>query len=365
MGKCLKNIAFIILIMGLMCVKCFAITDNGAMLEQYLENAPEGFEFSSEDVSDYAELKDKIDFDGVVNHIMQLVKSELKNCIGLFVSVSVIVLLFSVLDSFEFNSVKTLRNIVLSIISIAVLTVCFATIKSNIDIIKKSVESMNVFTTAAVPVVGAFCIAGGEAFSSAIFSTAVSFSSSVFEYVAQNVLLPLIILYLSFGIIGNLSDRYNIISADNYIKRFIKWAIGIFAGIFTFSISLQSFLSHSSDTLVKRSVKTAVGSFIPVVGSTLSGGIDSMFTLAANSKTSFAILGIVIILFIFLPPIIGNVCYGMVISAAKALAAFLRVTKVEKTLGIIADTFFLLAGICSTCVYMVIMSFLLICINIV
>ncbi len=364
MGKCIKNIALLVIILGIMCVKCFATTDESELLEQYLENAPQQFEFSEDELSDYSNLYEKINFEGILADIFQLLKTQLKNCIGLFVTVSVIVLLFAVLDSFDFNTVKSLRNIAASIISVTVLSICFATIKSNIDVIKESVESMKVFTTAAVPVIGTLCISSGESFSAAMFSTAVSLSSSIFEFVTQNVLLPLIILYLSFGIVGNISDRYNIISADGYIKRFIKWTIGIFAGIFTFSLSLQSFLSHSSDTLVKRGIRTAVGSFIPVVGNTLSGGVDSMFTLAANSKTSFSILGIVIIAFIFLPPVIGNACYGLALSFAKALASFLKVPKAEKTLGIVADTFYILAGLCGACVYMVIISFLLICINI-
>lgn len=364
MGKCLKTVFFTLIMLGVICVKCLAFTDDGELAEKYFEGVPEEFELSGDSISDYAALEDKISFNAITENIFGIIKSEFKNCINLFIAVSVIVLLFSVLDSFEFNTAKSLKNITSSVVSIAILSVCFATVKSNVDIIRESVESMKIFSTAAVPVISTLCITSGESFSAAIFSAAVSLSSSVFEYVTQNTLMPLIILYLSFGAVGNLSDRYNIISVDGYIKRFIKWTIGIFISVFTVSLSLQSFLSHSSDTFVKRGIKTAVGSFIPVVGSTLSGGVDSMFILAANSKTSFAVLGIIIIAFIFLPPIIGNVCYGFVLSAAKALASFLKVPKAEKTLGVAADTFFILAGICSACVYMVSVSFLLICINI-
>ena len=158
MGKCIKNIALLVIILGIMCVKCFATTDESELLEQYLENAPQQFEFSEDELSDYSNLYEKINFEGILADIFQLLKTQLKNCIGLFVTVSVIVLLFAVLDSFDFNTVKSLRNIAASIISVTVLSICFATIKSNIDVIKESVESMKVFTTAAVPVIGTLCI---------------------------------------------------------------------------------------------------------------------------------------------------------------------------------------------------------------
>lgn len=359
-----KKFCFVLAIAAIISVKCFAVTDNSQLLEQYLEGAPDNFEFSQENSSDYSGINEKIDFNGVFKSIFGAVKSSLNNCIGLFVSVSVVVLLFSMLDSFEFNTARSVRDITASILSIAILSICLAFIKGNIEIIKESVETMKVFTTAAMPVIGTLCITSGESFSAAMFSGAISLSSSVFEYVTQNVLLPLIILYLCFGVTGNISERYNISSANDYIKRFVKWTIGIFVGVFTASLSLQSFLSHSSDTLVKRGIKTAVGSFIPFVGGTLSAGVDSMFILASNSKTSFAVLGIVIIAFIFMPHIIGNLCYGFAMTAAKALASFLKVPKAEKMLGVVADTFFILSAICSACVYMVIVSFLLICINI-
>ena len=363
MGKCLKKSCFFFILLFALSVKCFAITEDDKLLEQYMQGAPEAFEYNG-DMTDYSGLEEKLNFNGIVNTILNAVKSQLKNCVNLFVTISVVILLFSVVDSFEFNTTKSLSNITSTVVSMTVLLVCFATLKSNIDIIKDSVESMKIFTTAAIPVITTLCIASADTFSGALFSASVSLSSTVFEYISQNLILPLSILYLSFGAIGNISQSYSVISVNAYMKRFIKWAIGIFAGIFTASFSLQSFLSHSSDTLMKRGIKTAVGSFIPVVGSTLSGSIDSMFILAANSKTSFAVLGIIIILFIFLPPIAGNVCYGVAVTAAKALASFLKVNKAERVLGIVADTFFILAGICSACVYMVVISFLIICINI-
>lgn len=363
MGKCLKKTCFIIIIMVLMCVKCIAITEDDELFEQYMQGAPDSFEYS-EDTDSYSGLEEKLDIGEITDSIIKVIKSQLKNCISLFVAISVVILLFAVVDSFEFNTSKSISVITSAVISMTVLLICFATIKSNIDVIKDSVESMKVFTTAAVPVITTLCITSADTFSGALFSASASLSSTIFEYISQNLILPLSILYLSFGIIGNISQNYSVISINTYIKRFIKWAIGIFAGIFTASFSLQSFVSHSSDTLMKRSIKTAVGSFIPVVGSTLSGGIDSVFVLAANSKTSFAVLGIVIIIFIFLPPVAGNVCYGISVTAAKALASFLGVSKAESTLGVIADTFFMLAGICGACVFMVIVSFLIICINI-
>lgn len=359
-----KKICFAIVIVAIISVKCIAITDDSELLEQYLDGAPDNFEFSYENGSDYSGINEKINFSGVFKSIFDAFKTSLNNCVGLFVSLSAVVLLLSMLDSFELNTVRSIRDVTASILSIAILSICLSFIKGNIEIIKESVETMKVFTTAAMPVIGALCITSGESFSAAIFSGAISLSSSVFEYVTQNLLLPLIILYLCFGVTGNISERYNISSVNDYIKRFVKWTIGIFVGTFTASLSLQSFLSHSSDTLVKRGIKTAVGSFIPYVGSTLSAGVESMFVLASNSKTSFAVLGIAIIAFIFMPHIIGNLCYGFAMAAAKALASFLKVTKAEKMLGVVSDTFFILSAICSACVYMVIVSFLLICINI-
>lgn len=328
------------------------------MIDDFLQNATETFENYGEGVAE------KVDFDGVFGYILDLLSTQFKNCTYLFVSLSVVILLFSFADNFDFSGRKVLKSITGSVITLSILAICSTTLQSSLETLYKNVDTMKIFSTAAVPVIVTACISSGETFSAAVFSSAVSFSSTTFEYITDEILLPLIIIFIAIGVVGNLSDRFNITSLGTQIKKFIKWVIGIFVSIFSISLSLQNFLSKSSDTLTRRSIKMAVGSFIPMIGNTLSGSVDSLFSLAANSKTSFAIVGVIIISVIFLPSIIGNLCYGGVMSLVKSISVFLGCDKAVKAVAVVADVFYIITAITSVCVYMLIISFLLICINI-
>ncbi len=364
MGKCVKWAALLALLFAVLTVRAAALTDDGKLPDGFSDAIPYEARQQTGDVSEYDDIRKSAGFDTLVKGILSALKGCMGGSVALFLSASAIVLLFSVADALDMGK-SSVKSVAAATATAAVLAACFPAVKSSTDAICESVESMKVFTTAAMPAVSALCISGGDSFSAAVFSAALSLSSGVFEYVTRSLLLPLTVLYMTIGAVGNVSDRYDILSVSCGIKKFVKWAAGVFMGIFTLSFSLQSFLSRASDTVVKRGIKSAVGSFIRVLGGTLSGGVDSMFTLAANSKTSLAVFGVIVILLIFLPPVLSSLCFGAAVSGARVLAGFLKVKKAEAALAGTADVFFVLAGICSACVYMVVLSFLLICVNMV
>ena len=118
------------------------------------------------------------------------------------------------------------------------------------------------------------------------------------------------------------------------------------------------------DSVLKQSIKSAVGSFVPVVGSTLSSSVDSIFTILSNTKTVIGVLGVVVIFCMFLPALTTCLCYGFSLSISKFFAMCLGEKSISKTIGIISDVFYILSAICCSCIIMMILSYLVICINI-
>lgn len=353
MGKYLKPLFFVVILLSVS-FRCFAASDN---LEDFVANAPSEFSDASED--DISEL---VSTESLFDRVVDVFSDGFRSAFKLALTLCGVVMLVSLLKGIQTDN-GILKASMTSAVSVAVTALCFSSIEQSLEAIARSVDSATVFCSSAVPVILALCISSGNSFSGAVFSTSVSFISTLLERISQNVLLPLVIIYLSFAIMSNVTQSANILSLDKQIKKFIKWVIGSFVTLFSISMSLQSFLSASSDSVLKRSVKSAVGTFVPVVGSTLSSSIESLFTIASNSKTAFSVLGIVIIIAIFLPSVAICTCYGLSLSLAKTFALFLNEDKTANVIGSVADTFYLLSAVCATCVIMVILSFLLICIN--
>ncbi len=354
MGKLLKPI-FIIIIIFSINITCFASDDE--QYKEFVKGAPEQF---SEMTSD--ELTEYISFQSVLDTVYHSFLNCIKNCLKLSFLVCCVILLSVFLKGVQAENVY-LHNTYSSAVFIAIIAMCFPSVQQTLNLVSESVESLNVFCASAVPVIVSLCISSGNSFSGAVFSTAVSFISTILQRISQNMLIPLTCLFLSFSLVGKISPNFSFASIDVQIKKFIKWVITSFVTLFSFVMSLQNFLSASSDSVLKRSVKNAVGSFIPVVGNTLSTSVDSMFTIASNTKNIFSVTGIVIIVTIFLPTVMTCLCYGLSLSLAKTFALVLGEGKAASVIESVADLFYILCGITAACIIMMIISFLLICIN--
>ena len=354
MAKYLKPI-LILLFIFIFSTRCFA--EDTELYNNFIKGAPS--EFSDKSIDEINSLATpESDLSTIYNSFLKCLKSAMKLAVSICFTIMLSVFLKGVQS--DFASIKSTYTIV---VFISITALCFPYVKETLTLVKESIDSTGIFCSSAVPVIVTLCVSSGDSFSSVVFSTSVSFVSAVLQKISHNLLVPLTCVFLSFALLGKISKNYNFLSVDTQIKKFIKWVITTFVTLFSFIMSLQNFLSISSDSVLKRSVKNAVGAFIPVVGSTLTSSVDSMFIIASNTKTVFSVSGIVILLFIFLPTGITCLCYGFSLSISKSFALIMNENDIASVIGSVADLFYILCGICASCVIMMIVSFLLVCFN--
>lgn len=356
MGKFLKCI-FILIILFSIPTNCYAL-ESSDLYDEFTSIVPEEYkEIIKDDV--YKE----IEFKNIFSKILNIFLKTFKESLSLMLSVCGTILAYTVIKRIDTDSFK-IKNVLYSSFSVALIMLSVEAIESCVLSIKNSVDTTNVFSSATIPIVLSLCVISANSFSGAVFSTSVSFISVIMETVSKHLLIPLTVIYLCFALVNNFSTFINLTLAEQQIKKFIKWSIGIFITLFSFTMTLQNFLSVASDSVLKRSIKSAVGSFVPIVGSTLSSSIDSIFSIAISTKTTISVLGIVIIFFMFLPTLSQCLSYALSLSVGKFFAAAICEDKIAKCISYISDVFYLLFAICSACVVMMILSFLMICINI-
>ncbi len=355
MGK-LKFLLVIIIFVLFLKVPCNALTTE-QMIEDFIS--------AGENANEFDYISEKVELNNIISVIFDLIISQFSNTSKLFLMVVSLILLVSILNTFDFKNKTELKNISSSVIAVTIVSICFSTLKSNIDIVNNTLDTAKVFSSAAIPVITTLSIASGESVAGAVFSSTMSLCSGLYQYISENILMSFVVIFLLLGIVSTYTTDFDIASLSEFIKKIIKWIISGFTWIFTFSISLQNVLAKAGDNLTKKGIQVAVGKFIPMVGSVLSGSVENIFALAVNTKISVSLLGVLIVVSIFLPVILGNLSYGFSLVLCKYISSVLGVTKLKSITQIIADTFFLIAGICSASAIMLIISFLLLCINIV
>ena len=115
--------------------------------------------------------------------------------------------------------------------------------------------------------------------------------------------------------------------------------------IFRLVLRLQSGAASAGDQVVKKYIRTAMGSLIPVVGNTLSEGVNGLFTIASGVKTTFAIAGVLIVLSIMLPVLIHIGVYGLCWSFCRWIAEFMNDTTVRSIADVLANSFYLMLAL--------------------
>jgi len=357
MGNCLKAILVVILTL-ILTVNCYA-EDGSKYYSDFLNIVPDEYsDVTQQEVFELVSVKN------VLNNIFKVFLKDIKNALKLTASLISLLLAVSLIKRLDFEN-KSLKQTLYGVFSVVGISIYLDAIKISLDVIQQTVDSSKVFSYSSIPIILALCISSASSMSGAVFSTSVSFISALTESVSDNLLIPLCVVFLSFALINNFSTYFDFGAINNQIKKFIKWIIGIFTTLFSFTMIIQNFLSASSDSVLKQSIKSAVGSFVPVVGSTLSSSVDSIFTILSNIKTTVGVFGIFIVFITFLPSLSCCLCYGFTLSVSKFFALSLGEDQFSRTIGIISDFFYILAAICCSCMIMMILSFLVICLNIV
>ena len=354
MEKRIKTLILLIFFIILLSSVCNAQSDSST-ISDFLENAPDDFkDIEAEDVSSI------VGFDNIAGTLVSELLKGLQSSTGLLSAACCLSLITSIGGAI--GASRSVNTVLSSVCCTALIGISFTSVNAQIELVSKAAKSAEVFASSAIPVISALSISSGESFSAIVFASAMSLCNTVFSFISDRVLLPLCILFLIIGLMSGLSENTSLSAANGFIKKAVKWFAGVFAGVFTASVSLQRFLSSASDSLVKRSVKSAVGAFIPVVGGTLAGSVDSVFTLASNSRTTLAVLGIAVIGSVFSPVIIQSACCAASMSVAKIFAGSAGAKQAERSVAAIADTFMLLSGVCSLSAFLFVISFLLVCI---
>lgn len=243
------------------------------------------------------------------------------------------------------------------IVSLSIALLCESSLRTSAVALQKSIEDMSVFTTACIPYFSVVMIAAGEGTGSAVFSGAMVLLGEVGTLISKNLLLPLVDVYLAIGICSAVSDEYNFMIIGKNIRRFLIWAVGILVMGFRLIMKLQTGAAAAGDHVAKKYIRSAVSTLIPMVGNTLSQGVDGLFAVASGVKTAFAIAGVLIVLSIVLPSLISIGVYGLTWKLCRWTAEFMNDSTMRSIADVLANSFFVMLALGGAVALMGLFSF--------
>lgn len=298
------------------------------------------------DLNDPESIKEDIQFISVLSYLWDLLKKSAIEAIQVL-PLGIALILLSVLlnrcsAGFQRGGLQTMISF---LISISVVLLCRDHLSNAEETLQKAIENMNVFSMACIPSFSVVMLAAGEGGAATVFSGTLVFLGQIGALISKNLMVPLVDIYLCIGICSTISDEFNFSSIARNIRKFLFWLIGIFISIFKIILRLQSVAATAGDQITKKYIRAAIGGLVPVVGNTLSQGVDGLFSIASGVKTSFAVAGVLLVLSIMLPILVRLLLFALSWSLCRWIAEFMGDSFLRSIAEVLAGCFYLMIGL--------------------
>ena len=195
----------------------------------------------------------------------------------------------------------------------------FGSASSMINLGISTVTEISAYGKLLLPVMAAALAAqGGVAGSAAIYTSGTLFSTLISSLIS-GILVPMIYLYLAFGL-GNGALGTEVLKRfQDSIKSFMTWTLKTILYIFTGYISITGVISGTTDAAALKAAKLTISSVVPVVGGILSDASETILVSAAMVKNAAGVYGFLAILAIWIGPFLRIGLHYMMFKGVGAI----------------------------------------------
>jgi len=287
----------------------------------------------------------EIDFDNLFNVtpkrifslILDIIKGKADSPIKIFATVSIIIILFSIIESL-FPKGEKLR-LTISSVSILICTSIlakpiFESVSRGMSVIEASSNLMLVF----VPVFVAVVSVSGNPMTAMSYNSLILAAAQTVSQTANYFIKPCVAIFFALGLTSSVSGEFNFRQLANEIKKNATMVLSFISTMFFSFLSLKGALANASDSMGAKGIKFILSSFIPVVGGAISEGYSSLVGSLSLLKGVIGGFGISAVALINIPVIIELLIWTVVLRFASAISAALKVDSLSDLFKIIADS---------------------------
>ena len=257
---------------------------------------------------------------GFFSYITKILFSNVSKSIPTFLSIVAISILCSVItnlrSSFFNDEIVELINFigllcVILLISSEIISFYNST-KIIIENIAKTCEIIS-------PIILTLMIASGGSVSATLYKPAVVFFSTGILNIILKVIMPLMIFYVVFSILNNLSRDYKFNRFAEFITSLIKWILGIMATIFGIFLTVKGISSASFDGISMKIAKYTISNSVPIVGGFIKDGFDIVVAGSSLIKNAVGVGGLISLFFIIITPLSSMIIFSLLFKLVSGI----------------------------------------------
>ncbi len=271
------------------------------------------------------------------------IMSELMVCIELLGKIIVLAVFCAIFQSlhgsFKNESIGKLAYSICYILIIILAVQSFSIVsKTCID----TIDTIVTFMQSLLPILITLLLSIGAVSSFALFQPIVYTVLTLIATFIKTLVIPMVIFSSILSIISNISDRIKVSKLADLIRETAIALLGITLTVFTGIISIQGLASASIDGVMAKTAKFTVDNFIPIIGDFLSEAFDTVIGCTVLLKNGISIVGLTVLVFITLLPIIKVLGIFLSYKLGAALIQPIIDNELIESLNDISNTIFVL-----------------------
>ena len=308
----MKKILFIVIVFLVVSVPVFAVYDAESIDTQALEESLKETEYYNPygSVGDLlrAILENRLELDGsnILENILQILFSGIRQAIPTLASLLCIAILLSVIENLKILSGKTEEMALLGgkiIFCIVLFTSFFSTVQEA----KESLNGISVFSQTLMPVIITLLAACGAQGSATSMAPSMAMLSSTLIGIVSYIIFPMILAACAVSAVNSVLPGSKLSGVADMFKSIASWLMGGIFTVFSAVIAIQGMVAGASDGISIKSIKYAINSSVPIIGGSVSESLTMVLASGIFLKSAAGISGIIIIAGILLLPVI-NIC---------------------------------------------------------
>ncbi len=330
-------------------------------IQDFLKNSKEylGEFFEDVDVNSILQdaLKGEVDNESLAKRFLNLLGKEFVASIKAIGSILAIIVIHSILKSIsESLENDNISKLIYYVQYILIITIVLTNFSDIVKMVQDTTTNLVAFMNMLVPLLITLMMSTGSIATSGVIEPIILFMINFIGNLIQDILLPLIMIFVALVILSKLSSQVKIDKLSKFMKSGIVWFLGIILTIFVGVVSLEGTMSSSVDGITAKTTKAVVSSAIPVVGKILGDAVDTVLGCGVILKNAIGLVGVIIILGICIVPIIKLALMTILYKLLSGITEPIADEKITSLLEQIGDIFKIFLAILSSISFMIIIG---------
>lgn len=331
----MKRFIFILLIVLLLPIQVQALEDTNTnpsddkqveSLYNYISNMKTDSEIlkdlnAKDYVKEYMKSGDgKFSFKKIINAVISYSLKEISTSFKLMAEILIIAIVCALLNNLQraFSS-DELSNIAYFACYALLIVIISKSFYVAVGLAKDTITEMTNFMAALIPVLMTLLASVGGFTEATVMDPIIIGTINLNARIYVNIIIPLILIGFVLQFVNSISDEYKISNLTKLINQVAIWAQGVIMTIFIGVVTIRGITSKTIDQVTVKTAKYAVDNFVPIVGKCLSDAISTVAGYSLLLKNSLSGLGLVIILFLVLYPVVKLIIMTLTFKLTAAL----------------------------------------------